>query len=526
MKNAGEPSGPIAREGRNCQIIRESDRSAFLIDAKAYFEALARVLPHARQRIVIIGWDLDPKIALTPEEADPPVLGPFLRDLVERNDTLELKILVWALGPVYARKTLDLFREHTWADHPRIALAFDRRHSLRASQHQKIVCVDGTLAFVGGMDLTSERWDDRLHRAEWDLRRSPSGSTYGPVHDAQALISGAAAQGICDVAADRWRRATGEALPPVRGAQAGWPDFIAPALEDCPVAVARTVPPGFGRRRRHETAKLTDDAILAARSSLYIETQYLASFRVAGRLEASLRRDKGPEILIVVTRSSRGMLERIVMEYNRKRLMRRLRRADIHGRLRVMCASTQASDGSRDEVLIHSKIIIVDSSFARIGSSNLNNRSEGLDTECDLAFEAARADHRPAIENLRNDLLAEHLDTSMEAVAQVIDETGSMFAAVDRFAGGRRDLRDLDQPSLEGKVTPLPGTGLFDPRGPARPWQRLRSWLRRAGRALAGKAADPSARSSPEQRRQPERGQAEGQGNEEIHDAKGNHCRQ
>ena len=74
-----------------------------------------------------------------------------------------------------------------------------------------------------------------------------------------------------------------------------------------------------------------------------------------------------------------------------------------------------------------------------------------------------------------------------------------------------RDLQDLDPPSLDGKVTPLPGTSLFDPRGPARPWQRFLSWL-----GLEGA-------SSPEKDRQGERGQAEGQGYEEIHDAKGNH---
>ena len=55
MKNGGEPSGPIAREGRNCQAIRNSDRAAFLIDAKTYYDALVRVLPLARQRIVIVG---------------------------------------------------------------------------------------------------------------------------------------------------------------------------------------------------------------------------------------------------------------------------------------------------------------------------------------------------------------------------------------------------------------------------------------------------------------------------------------
>jgi phospholipase D1/2 len=32
--------------------------------------------------------------------------------------------------------------------------------------------------------------------------------------------------------------------------------------------------------------------------------------------------------------------------------------------------------------------MVVDYDFARIGSSNINNRSMGIDTECDVAFES------------------------------------------------------------------------------------------------------------------------------------------
>ena len=51
-------------------------------------------------------------------------------------------------------------------------------------------------------------------------------------------------------------------------------------------------------------------------------------------------------------------------------------------------------------VMVHSKVMIVDDRFLRVGSANLNNRSMGADTECDLAFEATseahREYHRPA----------------------------------------------------------------------------------------------------------------------------------
>ena len=37
---------------------------------------------------------------------------------------------------------------------------------------------------------------------------------------------------------------------------------------------------------------------------------------------------------------------------------------------------------------MHSKIAVVDDQWLRVGSANFSNRSMGLDTECDVAFEA------------------------------------------------------------------------------------------------------------------------------------------
>lgn len=48
-----------------------------------------------------------------------------------------------------------------------------------------------------------------------------------------------------------------------------------------------------------------------------------------------LQEPDGPEVVVITTRSSHGLLERIVMGGNRDRLVRRLKRADCYGRLRV-----------------------------------------------------------------------------------------------------------------------------------------------------------------------------------------------
>ena len=48
-----------------------------------------------------------------------------------------------------------------------------------------------------------------------------------------------------------------------------------------------------------------------------------------------------------------------------------------------------AENGRSIDTMVHSKVMVVDDCVLRVGSANLNNRSFGVDTECDLAFEAA-----------------------------------------------------------------------------------------------------------------------------------------
>ena len=108
----------------------------------------------------------------------------------------------------------------------------------------------------------------------------------------------------------------------------------------------------------------------------------------------------------MLTHASSGWLEEATMGVLRARLLERLRAADRCDRLRVyyVCA------GSGVDVKIHSKLIIVDDEIVRVGSANLNNRSMGFDTECDVFIEArGRADVSDAIVALRDRLLGEHL---------------------------------------------------------------------------------------------------------------------
>lgn len=460
----------IVKPGVNCWRTAQSARASVLVDAAEYFLHLERALRRAERSILIVGWDFDGSIRLSTEgNADSPRLGDLLRSLVDARPQLEVRILVWSLAVVHAPgATKPLLFGSKWQTHPRIRVKLDTKHPLYAAHHQKIVAVDDAIAFVGGMDLTTERWDTSSHAAGDGRRVTYAGKAYGPVHDVQMAVDGEAAVALAEVARERWQIATGETLAPRTGAVDLWPLGLHPHFCDEAVAIARTSPSFGGRSERREGARLTRDAIDAAERSIYIEAQYLTARYVRAALARSLAKEAGPEVVVVLNRAIGGVLERLIMGKNGDRLMRQLARQDAHGRLRVYHPVTPCADGTERRVLIHAKVVIVDDDFLRVGSSNLNNRSVGLDTECDIAIESRRPESRAAITRLRNTLLGEHVDATAEQVAAAIVAEGSLIRAVDSLNVKPRALRPYDAMDGVGPTHSIPGTWLLDPRAPIR----------------------------------------------------------
>src|SRR5581483_9654413 len=96
---------------------------------------------------------------------------------------------------------------------------------------------------------------------------------------------------------------------------------------------------------------------------------------------------------------------------------------------------------------VHSKLMIIDDEWLRVGSANFANRSMGLDTECDLVLEAGGSPSlRAAIASARNALLAEHLGVALRDVREALALTRSVAAAVRALANRTgRTLRRFEQ---------------------------------------------------------------------------------
>jgi phosphatidylserine/phosphatidylglycerophosphate/cardiolipin synthase-like enzyme len=471
----------ILAPGRNCWRVAHADRGAVLVDGAAYFDRLDQALRRACRSIIIVGWDFDASIKLRPQDGEAAeTLGALLRSLVEARPELEIRILIWNLSTLHAPgAALPLVLGDEWQKHPRIQLRLDGDHPIYAAQHQKIIVLDDKVAFVGGTDLTVDRWDTPIHRYDEPLRKTPAGKPYGPVHDMEMVVSGEAARAVGDLARARWRQITGEEVASADSDGDPWPEGLEPEFRDVLVGIARTCPAWRRNPGIYEVAELTRDALSAARSSIYIEAQYLADFRLCEVIERRLSDPDGPEVIIVVTRTMHGFLEGVIMNGNRRRLLRRLKRADRFDRLRVWhpCVPGDAGDC---EVLIHAKLVIVDNEFLRIGSSNLNNRSTGLDAECDLAIEAHDAASRRGIAAVRARLLGEHLGVPPEVFAAAAAEENSLLRAIDRLNGDGRGLRPFNFRD-GGSVRPMLGTRLLDPRKPASLLARLGLRRRRPG---------------------------------------------
>jgi phosphatidylserine/phosphatidylglycerophosphate/cardiolipin synthase-like enzyme len=474
-----DPSPPVLQPGKTCWSIGEADRVAVLIDSESYFAHLEDALSQARRSILIVGWDFDGSIALRPGHSAL-TLGPYLRSLVEARPELHIHILIWSLAVVHAAGApIPLLTGLGWPDHPRITLRLDTEHPIYAAHHQKIVCIDGRLAFVGGIDLTVGRWDTSEHLAHDPRRLNPDGAHYGPLHDSQMLVDGAAARAVCDIVGDRWLMATRQQLRTLPGDNDIWPSGLEPDFLKIGVALSRTIAPWRGSKAIREGRACTRALLRAARNLIFIEQQYMTVLSFGRILARSLRQETGPEIVLIVNDRLDGSVERLYMGGNRDRLFRRLKRADRYGRLRAVYPVVP--DGDSDCVIkVHTKLLIVDDEFLRLGSSNLNYRSTGLDTECDLTIRATQEQDRRKIAEIRSRLLAEHLGVAVETVFDTLAATGSLVTTLDALSGGPRSLRQYrisEHPFATRRVW---GTFLVDPARPLRLLSPLRRLVLRA----------------------------------------------
>ena len=374
-----------------------------LVDGGKALPRIAEALVGARSDVHIAGWHITPDFGLTRDNR-----ATRLRDLLgELAERVDVRVLLWAGAPLSvftpSRAAVRGVREELMRG-TRVQCALDFHERPMHCHHEKLVIVDGEVAFVGGIDLTSlggDRFDTNDH-----LMRGRLGW-----HDASSRVRGPAVADVGEHFAARWRAVTGEqveeAPPP---SPAG----------DVELQVVRTVPEkiyDFMPQGDFRILEAYTRALRSARTFVYLESQFLWSAQVVEILAAKLREPPSDQFRVVVllpakpnngadtTRGQLGVLGR----------------ADS-GAGRFLASTISARTGGLTGPLyVHAKIGIVDDVWMTVGSANLNDHSFFNDTEMNIITCNATIARETRLR-----LWAEHLECSIEEVsgepASVIDE--------------------------------------------------------------------------------------------------------
>ncbi len=340
-------------------------------------------------------------------------------------------------------------------------------HHPAESLHQKITVVDGTHAFVGGVDLLIElngdydRWDMPTHPFASPLRRTSEKTSPHPWHDVHAIIEGPAVGDVERNFRERWndvvQRHHGDnsLLVPEH-------PLASPLKSNTIMQLARTIPehtynfdpdPGI-----QGIAQLYHNALDNIQHFLYLENQYFWLRAYTGvdvpfmgadspdmernivEIGAALRR--GASVAIVLPDHSN--LGRAFTDAGLARLQSEAPEAVAQGRLQAFCLGTCSlkEDGIHYRpIYVHAKVAIIDDLWTTVGSGNLNNRGMRDDTEMNVAT----LDADLAL-GLRLMLMAEHLglanDDNLFTLSRLL---GHQYQLPEEVEQGNRIWRYLHE---------------------------------------------------------------------------------
>jgi phosphatidylserine/phosphatidylglycerophosphate/cardiolipin synthase-like enzyme len=399
---------------------RPGNQLDVLVDGAEAFPAIAEAIAGAREYVHLAGWHVAPGFALT--RCEPMVvLGTLLAEMAERVD---VRVLVWAGSPLpvfHPTRSEVADAVETLTRRTRIRCKPDPREHPFHCHHEKIVIVDGRLAFVGGIDIT-DQGGDRYDSSEHPSRRRLAW------HDVSTRLQGPAVADVDRHFAMRWAEVTGERI-----------DAADPPAEAGPttVQVVRTVAEDMYDAVPHGEFRILESylrALRSAQSFVYLENQFLWSPEIVDVLSDKLRNppsDRFRLVLLLPAKANNG-------QDDTRGQLAALVEADA-GHRRLLAATIRAHTGSRDDPLyVHAKVGIVDDRWLTVGSANLNAHSLLNDTEMNVVTDDAEL-----VRQVRTRLWAEHLEVAAQDIAdaspvEIVDEHWKPIAdeQLERYQSG------------------------------------------------------------------------------------------
>jgi phosphatidylserine/phosphatidylglycerophosphate/cardiolipin synthase-like enzyme len=410
--------------------MRPGNAVQILIDGGQALPAIAEELSHALSHVHLTGWYFSPDFALE-RDGEPVVLRNLLAELAER---LDVRVLVWAGAPLPlfrpSRSDVRKMREQL-IKHTKIDCALDAKERPMHCHHEKTIVIDDRVAFVGGIDLTSESGD------RYDTNHHPPRANVG-WHDACARIEGPAVSDVAEHFRMRWHEVTGETLARVRPAI---------AVGDLEVQIVRTVPEHVYTATPNGDFSILESylrALQAAERFIYIENQFLWSPEIEAVLRNKISNPPCSDFRLLLLLPSkpnsgaddtRGVLGDLI-------------EADADAGRLVACTLYARSGNLADPIYIHAKVAIIDDNWVTLGSANLNEHSLFNDTEMNIVS------HDPDLAlQTRLRLWAEHLEIPIaEIPSNPIQAIDNLWIPISKE---QLQLRNAGQP-LTHRLVRLP----------------------------------------------------------------------
>jgi phosphatidylserine/phosphatidylglycerophosphate/cardiolipin synthase-like enzyme len=240
---------PLPRDGNAIEV---------LIDGEEALPRLEREIAEARESVWLAGWAFTPEFRLSRGGG---TLRELLADVAKRA---EVRVIAWAGAPLPlftpSRKQVAESRDRL-VKGTQIHMALDSRERPMHCHHEKLVVIDGRIAYVGGIDLTllaGDRLDSSAH---------PARGTVG-WHDAATRIEGPLVADVASHIAMRWREVTGQTLDVAECKAAG----------STTVQFVRTVPNNIYDAVPRGDFRILEAYIRALRSAekqIHLESQFL-----------------------------------------------------------------------------------------------------------------------------------------------------------------------------------------------------------------------------------------------------------
>jgi len=238
---------------------------------------------------------------------------------------------------------------------------------LNNRMHRRILVVDGTLGFVGGVGIADVWTGDAQDPEHW--------------RETHVHLHGPAVGDLVGAFAENWTEATGGLLTGAHLAD------IAELDDGVPIQVMRSTPTGGSTA----ATQLFYSAIAGAQRRLWLTTAYFAPDRAFEDVLCDAAR-RGVDVRILVNG----------LEVDKEVA----RQAGRRSYAKLLEAGARMFE--YDRTMLHAKVLLVDDRWANIGSGNFDSRSLDLDLEVNVAITDARL-----VIELEKDFLAD-LDVSRE----------------------------------------------------------------------------------------------------------------